>query len=144
MMPELPPAADLSLQHVIENSLAIVQYEPYDEARRRQILTSLTEILEQANKGSQVVQSNSLAFGAEEQPAFERFAMLFHYLQPVTPDVPALLGRAKSNLELLRDHQSQSDESKAETLSVLQLILRAVIKDRCLQPLISPREYIFS
>jgi hypothetical protein len=144
MMSELPPAADLSLQHVIENSLAIVEHEPYGEARRRQILTSLTEILEQASKGSQVVQSNSLAFGAEEQPAFERFAMLFHYLQPVTPDVPALLGKAKSNLERLRDHQSQSDESKAETLSVLQLLLRALIKDRCLQPLISPREYIFS
>lgn len=143
-MPELPPAADLSLQHVIENSLAIIEGEPYGEARRRQVLTSLTEILDQASKGSQVVQSNSLAFGAEEQPAFERFALLFHYLQPVTSDVPALLARAKTNLESLRDHQGPSDESKAETLSVLRLLLQAVVKDRCLQPLVSPREYIFS
>ena len=143
-MPELPPAADLSLQHVIENSLSIIEREPYGEDRRRQVLTSLTEILDQASKGSQVVQSNSLVFGAEEQPAFERFAMLFHYLQPVTADVPALLMRTKSNLERLRDHQNQSDESRAETLGVLHLILQAVVKDRCLQPLVSPREYIFS
>lgn len=144
MIPELPPAADLSLQHVIENSLAIIEREPFEEERRRQVLTNLTEILDQANKGSQVVQSNLLAFGAGEQPAFERFAMLFHYLQPVTADVPTLLERAKSNLEQIRDHQNQSDESKAETLNVLRSLLQAVLTDRCLRPLISPREYVFS
>ena len=145
MVPELPPAADLSLQHVIENSLAIIEREPFAEDRRRQVLTNLTEILDQASKGSQVVQSNLLAFGTDEQPAFERFAMLFHYLQPLTPDdVPALLAKAKFNLERLRDHQSQSAESKAETLSVLRLLLQAVLTDRCLKPLVSPREYIFS
>ncbi|MEZ0031270.1 hypothetical protein ABIF68_001640 [Bradyrhizobium japonicum] len=144
MTPELQPASDLSLQHVIENSLAIIEREPYDEEQRRQVLTSLTEILDQASKGSEVVQSNLLALGAEEQPAFERFALLFHYLQPLTPDVPGLLTRARSNLEELKDHQSQTDENRAETLGVLRLLLQAVITDRCLKPLISPREFIFS
>ncbi|MCA1430203.1 MULTISPECIES: hypothetical protein [Bradyrhizobium] len=144
MISELPPAADLSLQHVIENSLAIIEREPFAEERRRQVLTSLTEILDQASKGSQVVQSNMLAFGAEEQPAFERFAMLFHYLQPVAADVPALLERAKANLEELRDHHGQSDQERAETLHVLRLLLQAVLTDRCLKPLVSPREYVFS
>lgn len=144
MVPDLPPAADLSLQHVIENSLAIIEREPFDEGRRHQVLTNLTTILDQASKGSQALQSNLLAFDAEEQPAFERFTMLFHYLQPVTPDVPALLAKAKSNLERLRDHQNPSAESKDETLGVLRLLLQAVLTDRCLKPLISPREYIFS
>ena len=144
MVPDLPPAADLSLQHVIENSLAIVEREPFAEDRRRQVLTNLTTILDQASKGSQALQSNLLAFGAEEQPAFERFAMLFHYLQPVAADVPALLEKAKADLVNLRDHQNQSAESKAETLKILQMLLQAVLTDRCLKPLISPREYIFS
>ena len=126
MIPEFPPAADLSLQHVIENSLAIIEREPFSEDRRRQVLTNLTDILDQASKGSQVVQSNFLAFDAEEQPAFERFALLFHYLQPLTPNVPDLLSHAKSNLEKLRDHQNQTDESKSEMLDVLRLLLQAV------------------
>lgn len=144
MVPSLPSAADLSLQHVIENSLAIVEREPFAEDQRHQILTNLTMILDQASRGSRALQTNQLAFDAEEQPAFERFTMLFRYLQPVAADVPSFLVKAKTDLEKIRDNQNQDAESKAEALKFLRSLLEAVMTDQCLKPLISPREYVFS
>lgn len=139
---QLASSKDLGLKHVLENGLALIRDEPFDDGRRTQVLESLIKIFSEADRGSQVIQERNLLFAASDRPAFERFTMFFRYLKDsFGADLPARLSEAPIVLTALRDGCLDDEIQRARVGELIESILAAMEREIALMPLASPREF---
>ena len=140
---QFAPAEDLSLQHVLENGLAVLRNERLAQGRRARTLESLARIFAEAGAGSQALHAQNLLFGVEQRPALERFTLFFKYLDRYFGEsLPGRLEEASAVLAKLQKHRAPDSASVARTRELIERLLSSFGEERSRSPLEPPR--IFS
>lgn len=135
------PITDLALQHILQSGLAVVRGEPVEESRRSKVLQALVQIFTDADRGSQALGAQNLLLAVEEPPAFERFVLLFRYLnQSFGQDLPARLSEAASVLTDIEKNAPLSAQAKTRAAELLEGVLAAIAREGALRQLAPPRE----
>ena len=137
------PIRDLGLQHVLENALSILRSEAIADQRRAQVIESIIELLNEADKGSSILKSNSLAVSSNEGPALQSFSIFHKCLGQSQDVIESRLNEAKA---LMSDVASGRSPELAERKSVEALfagLLAFIKRERSLIPLSSSKEYRF-
>lgn len=135
------PITDLALQHILQSGLAVVRGEPLEESRRSKVLQALVQIFTDADRGSQALGAQNLLLAVEEPPAFERFVLLFRYLnQSFGQDLPARLSEVASVLTDIERNAPLSAQAKTRAAELLEGVLAAIARESALRQLTPPRE----
>lgn len=135
------PATDLALQHILISGLAVVKDEPLEDTRRTSVVHALVEIFDDASRGSQALVAQNFLMSANESPAFERFALLYRYLNRTCgQELPARIAEASAVLSAIEDKQVLEHGAKARVAELIQQLISAIARESALTPLVSPRE----
>jgi len=135
------PITDLALQHILQSGLAVVRDEPVEEARRSKVLRALVQIFTDADRGSQALGAKNLLLAVEEPPAFERFVLLFRYLnQSFGEDLPARLSEVTSVLADIEKNAQLDPQAKGRAAELIEGLLAAIARESALRQLAPPRE----
>jgi hypothetical protein len=137
---QLTPAEDLSLQHVLENGLAVLRSQKLEPKRRARTVESLSKIFLEAESGSHALHAQNLLFGVEQRPALERFTLIFNYLdQYFGSSLGDRLQEASDVFAKLKRHRKPDDTSRSRTEELIERLLTAFAEERSLAPLEPPR-----
>lgn len=137
---DLDPSQDLGLQHVLRNGLAVLRGEDVAAERREKILDGLLDIVREADRGSEAMQTQSLAFALDQTPAFDRFSLFVQYLGDSVDDIGARLAAAKEVLEGLEGNGEVAPEARQSVIDLLSQLVSALEQERALSPLTAPGE----
>jgi hypothetical protein len=137
---QLTPAEDLSLQHVLENGLAVLRSQDLEAGRRARTLESLSRIFREAESGSQALHAQNLLFGVEQRPALERFTLFFRYLdRHFGESLSDRLQEASDVFAKLQNDGIPDNTSRGRTQELIERLLSAFDEERSLSPLEPPR-----
>jgi hypothetical protein len=104
-------------------------------------LRALVQIFTDADRGSQALGAQNLLLAVEEPPAFERFVLLFRYLnQSFGQDLPARLSEAASVLTDIEKNAPLSMQAKTRAAELIEGVLAAIARESALRQLTPPRE----
>lgn len=136
----MEPSQDLGLRHVLRNGISVLRGGEPSQGRGR-VLNGLLEIVSDAERGSDVLQTQNLTFALDNKPAFERFSLFVRYLSDTLADLPARLTEAKATLQLVEAGEQVASEKIEHVSDLLSKLLDALERERMLAPLPTMRDY---
>lgn len=139
----LTPSEDISLQHVLENGLAVLCDEGISAARRARTLDSLSRIFSEAGSGSRALLPQNSLFGVEQRPALERFTLFFKYLhRDFGEQLSMRLQEATEVFANLKDNRNPDAAARERAKELIERLLSAFDEERSLSPLEPPRFFV--
>jgi hypothetical protein len=135
--------ADLGLQHVLENGLAVLRNDEVRSNSRSAALQRLSKILDEADRGSTLVSSSQFFLGKNEQPALESFSKVLRYLKDFAGDIPSYLTEARRVVSELERGENPDHQALGNAESLLQALLKGLEEERHTRPLVTMQERVF-
>ena len=118
--------SELSLQHVLEDGLALTKGQ-LSELQRQQVLEGIIEVFSEATQGASIVHNRALFIKAEEKSAFNIFSLVFSYLNHIYgDDLASELEKTKQVFENLEQGQDISDQSLSASSVFIEKFLDAL------------------
>jgi len=139
---EMEPSQDLGLRHVLRNGISVLQGIEPPQGRDR-VLHGLIEIVSDADRGADVLNTQNLTFALDNKPAFERFSLFVRYLSDAFADLPARLAEAKTTLTRVEAGEHVELVQIQQVNELLTRLLEALERERSLTPLPTMRDYNF-
>jgi len=137
---ELTPAEDLSLQHLLENGLAILDQQSLHKTRRIQTLEGLSRIFSEADSASQALHAQNLLFGVEQRPALERFSLFFRRLDRYFGEsLSDRLEEASDVFIKLKKNKKPTKGACKRARELIERLLSAFNEERSMSPLEAPQ-----
>jgi hypothetical protein len=126
--------SELSLQHVLEDGLALTKGQ-LSEPQRQPVLKGIIGVFSEATQGASIVHNRALFIKAEEKSAFNIFSLVFSYLNNVYgDDLASELEKTKQVFENLE----QGQDIPAQSLSASSIFIEKFLDALRLQQRLVP------
>lgn len=128
--------SELSLQHVLEDGLALTKGR-LSAPQRQPVLEGIIGVFSEATQGANIVHNRALFIKAEEKSAFNIFSLVFSYLNHIYGDeLTSELEKTKKVFEDLEQGQDISAQSLSASSVFIEKFLEAL---RLQQRLVPPQ-----
>ncbi len=130
-MPAQPNwTSGVGFRHLVEDGIAVLRNEPVLPDRRKYVLDDLSELIGQANRGSDLFRNHALFVASGERGAVESFSLVDRFLGGAESDYwKSILSQAQDALHQLRNGDIPTAESRDAAVSLLKKILSGLIRE---------------
>jgi hypothetical protein len=120
----------LGFRHLIEDGIAILQNQPLAPARRQYVLDDLSELIERANRGSDLFRNHALFVASGDRGAVESFSLVDRFLGGAESDYwKSILAQAQEALYQLRNGDIPKAETSGAAINLLNKILSGLTRE---------------
>lgn len=142
MSVQFSPSQDVGLHSVLESGLALIRDAPVPGTERDRVLDNLILIFSEADRGARALFAQPSPFAVEERPAFERFALFFHYLKETFgTDLPVRLAEASAAFSDLKGGNNDDNVRRERVAALVEALLSSLQREMSLVPLLGPRTF---
>jgi hypothetical protein len=129
-MPAPTWTSGLGFRHLIEDAVAILQDRPVESDRRKYVLDDISELIDKANRGSDLFRSNALFVASADRSAVESFSLVDRFLGGAESDYwKSVLAQARGALHQLRSGSTPALEEREAAIELLKKILAALARE---------------
>ncbi len=136
------PAATIAFRHMVEDGLTVLSEKQIEPSRRQFVLKGLRELMQEATRGSELVNKQNLLVSSVDRNAYESYSFIERHLRNHFNEetIKVALGA----LEVLSANSVVSDEARTATVGLLEELLASVSRDGNISIQVEPEEIRFA